>query len=335
MTKRPILPRHGCSVLGFWVRELFLSSLLRALYALGALGANSFLFLSPALAQDQNTSGRPLITGIHHVRMYASNLESTTAFYTKVLGFPSGGGGCQSVPPPCFPVSVLPAQQLQLLKTPTPAPKNQVAEIAFATSSVAQMRSFLTAKGVPASKILSDAGGRQHFELRDPEGNAIAFVQPPLKAVDYETSASQLSTHILHAGFVVKDLVRMKKFYVDTLGFRLYWYGGFKDEDVDWYEIQVPDGNDWVEFMLNIPETADHKELGVQNHFSLGVKSAQEAAARLHANGAAAFDGPEIGRDGKNALDIYDPDFSRVEVMEFTPTKEPCCHPYTSEHPKP
>ena len=307
----------------------------RALCALGVLYVNSFLFVSPAPAQNQNTSGRPPITGIHHVRMYASNLEDTAAFYTKLFDFPKGGGGCQGVPAPCFPVSVSPVQQIELVKAPSPAPKSWIAEIAFATSSVAQMRNYLTAKGVPASKILIDASGAQHFELSDPEGNAIAFVQPPLKAVDYETSASQLSTRILHAGFVVKDLERMKKFYVDTLGFRLYWYGGFKDEDVDWYEIQVPDGNSWIEFMLNIPANADHKELGVQNHFSLGVKSATEAAARLRVNGAATFDGPEIGRDGKNALDIYDPDFSRVEVMEFTPTKEPCCHPYTSEHPKP
>ena len=44
---------------------------------------------------------------------------------------------------------------------------------------------------------------------------------------------------------------------------------------------------------------------------------------------------PEIGRDGKWSLDVYDPDGTRVEVMEFTPAKEPCCHPYTADHPKP
>jgi hypothetical protein len=47
------------------------------------------------------------------------------------------------------------------------------------------------------------------------------------------------------------------------------------------------------------------------------------------------LDGPEIGRDGKWSLDVYDPDGTRVEVMEFAPAKDPCCHPYTADHPKP
>ena len=48
----------------------------------------------------------------------------------------------------------------------------------------------------------------------------------------------------------------------------MYWNGGFEESDTDWEEIQVPDGSDWIEYMLNIPPTAEHKELGVQNQFS-------------------------------------------------------------------
>jgi hypothetical protein len=87
--------------------------------------------------------------------------------------------------------------------------------------------------------------------------------------------------------------------------------------------------------MLNIAATADHQELGVQNHFSLGVTNAKAVASKLREHGATKFDGPEVGRDGKNAIDIYDPDLSRVEIMDFAPTKTPCCHAYTADHPKP
>ena len=87
--------------------------------------------------------------------------------------------------------------------------------------------------------------------------------------------------------------------------------------------------------MLNIPAKADAKERGVQNHFSVGVDKIQSAASQLHQNGLEKLDGPEIGRDGKWSLDVYDPDGTRVEVMEFTPAKDPCCHPYTADHPKP
>jgi hypothetical protein len=115
----------------------------------------------------------------------------------------------------------------------------------------------------------------------------------------------------------------------------MYWHGGFKESDTDWEEIQVPDGSDWIEYMLNIPPTADHKELGVQNHFSLGVPSSKAAIDLIHARGLKNTDEPEIGRDGKWAVDIYDPDATRVEFMEFAPAQAPCCNPYTAPHPKP
>lgn len=148
-------------------------------------------------------------------------------------------------------------------------------------------------------------------------------------------------------GFAAKYLHTLNKFYQDTLGFRLYWKGGFKDlppgtpekdSDIDWFEIPVPDGSDWVEYMLNIPGSADHQELGVQNHFCLGVRSMQKAIDQLHKNGLApdselADDKPEIGRDGRWQYDIFDPDLTRIELMEPTPVKDPCCNPYTAPHP--
>jgi catechol 2,3-dioxygenase-like lactoylglutathione lyase family enzyme len=276
---------------------------------------------------------RPKITGIDHVRLYVSSMDKSRTFYGDVLGLPASGGGCSGVTGPCFPINWY--QQVELEKAPAPAPQNWLAEIAFATDDVTKMRRYLLAHGIAAGAISKDGAGRPHFELRDPEGTRIAFVQKPAALADYEISRRQISSRMFHAGFVVKDLAKENRFYVDLLGFRLYWYGGFKDDGTDWYEIQVPDGDDWIEYMLNIAPDADHRELGVQNHFSLGVKNAQSAAAELRARGLSSFDGPEVGRDGKSSLDAYDPDGTRVEVMEFTPAQTPCCHAYTAPHPKP
>ena len=44
-------------------------------------------------------------------------------------------------------------------------------------------------------------------------------------------------------------------------------------------------------------------------------------------------DAPEIGKDGKWQLDVFDPDLSRVELMEFKPTQKPCCSDFTGPHP--
>jgi catechol 2,3-dioxygenase-like lactoylglutathione lyase family enzyme len=201
------------------------------------------------------------------------------------------------------------------------------------------MRRYLLTHGVTTSEIARGANDgfayNPHFEVSDPEGTLISFIQRVAYPPDSSPRGIAIYTQLLHAGFVVKDIAVENKFYLDLLGFRLYWHGGFKDDGLDWYEIQVPDGDNWIEYMLNIPANADHKELGVQNHFSLGVKDIHAAADQLHKNGLQKFDGPEIGRDGKWGLDAYDPDGTRVEVMEFTPAKTPCCHPYTAPHPTP
>jgi catechol 2,3-dioxygenase-like lactoylglutathione lyase family enzyme len=289
------------------------------------------VFLFQLAAQEKPR--RPRITGIDHVRLYISTADKAREFYTKFLDLPSRGGGCRGLSHPCYPVNSL--QQIETQLVPSPAPQNWLAEVAFRTDDIVQMRRYLLAHSVGATPISKDANGVRHFELRDPEGNPIAFIQRWECSPDWLSSGGQVGRKILHAGFVVKNTAAENRFYVDLLGFRLYWYGGFKDDGVDWYEIQVPDGDNWIEYMLNIPAKADHKELGVQNHFSLGVENAQSAAALLHANGLKSFDGPEVGRDGKNSLDAYDPDGTRVEVTEFTPAQKPCCHPYSAPHPTP
>ena len=124
--------------------------------------------------------------------------------------------------------------------------------------------------------------------------------RPPAKT-GYVPAPKQVSTRLIHAGFVVKDMAAENRFYVDLLGFRLYWYGGFKADGIDWYELQVPDGPDWIEYMLNIPGNADHKELGVQNHFSFGVKNVHDAATQLEPTASEHSMAPKSGVMAKTA----------------------------------
>jgi catechol 2,3-dioxygenase-like lactoylglutathione lyase family enzyme len=280
---------------------------------------------------------RPRITGIDHVTIYVSDVTKSRAFYSNVLGL-TPGCPCYGGPGSCF--LIRPSERRLLLK-PAPAGvrknvhQSWLAEVGFATDSVLQMRDYVRANGFRPGPMQKDSDGAQYFHVQDPEGNSIAFVHRPRAKAGYGAGSKQLSSHLIHAGFVVKDLAAENRFYVDLLGFRLYWYGGFKDEGTDWYELQAPDGSDWIEYMLNIPANADHHELGVQNHFSFGVKDVHAAAVELRAREFKTFDGPEVGRDGKDSLDAYDPDGTRVEIMELTPVEKPCCHPYTADHPKP
>jgi catechol 2,3-dioxygenase-like lactoylglutathione lyase family enzyme len=287
----------------------------------------------PLATTAKEQPARPKITGIAHVRLYCSSLEKSRDFYTKIVGLPSSGGDHAGVSRLSFPINTL--QSIQLEQAPSPAPANWVAEVAFTTDNVARMRRYFLAHGIKVSAVVKDTNGPPHFELADPEGNRIAFTQRPPSMEDYPITYNQIGKRLFHAGFVVRDSAVEDRFYRELLGFRMYWHGGFQETGTDWEELQVPDGSDWIEYMLNISPTADHQELGVQNHFSLGVPRIKPAFDLLLAHGLKTTDKPEIGRDGKWAFDIYDPDTTRVEFMEFQPAQKPCCHPYEAAHPVP
>jgi catechol 2,3-dioxygenase-like lactoylglutathione lyase family enzyme len=131
---------------------------------------------------------------------------------------------------------------------------------------------------------------RSIFAFRTRRETPIAFDHRLPPKVGYGPASKQLGLHLIHGGFVVKDLATENRLYVELLSFRLYWQGGFKDDGTDWYELQVPDGPEWIENMLNVPTSADHHELGVQNHFSFGVQDVHAAAAELRARGLQTFD---------------------------------------------
>jgi hypothetical protein len=87
--------------------------------------------------------------------------------------------------------------------------------------------------------------------------------------------------------------------------------------------------------MLGISPTADKHTLGVMNHISLGVPDIHAIANQLAQAGIKPSEPPQIGRDGKWQLNLYDADDTRVEFMEFTPVQKPCCSEFTGPHPVP
>jgi hypothetical protein len=75
----------------------------------------------------------------------------------------------------------------------------------------------------------------------------------------------------------------------------------------------------------------------VMDHFSLGVSRMSDAVAALARNHCECPNcaKTQMGRDGKVQLNLFDPDQTRVEFMEFAPAQEPCCSPFTGKHPNP
>ena len=90
-------------------------------------------------------------------------------------------------------------------------------------------------------------------------GNLVIFVQSGSnkQVAQAPPSPDAASRRIIHVGFIVRDAAKEDTFWRDVLGFRPNWHGGMTDTTTDWSSVQVPDGTDWLEYMLNIPAYAD------------------------------------------------------------------------------
>ena len=63
---------------------------------------------------------------------------------------------------------------------------------------------------------------------------------------------TRISKRIIHVGVTVKDRSASDRLYKDILGFHAIWHGGMTDSKTDWVDMRVPDGTDWLEYMLNV-----------------------------------------------------------------------------------
>ncbi len=272
---------------------------------------------------------RPRILGISRVKFYSTDIAAARGFYKEILHPEGACLWCEETPRSPLGI-MLSLNQMLTLSTPQGAPpSNLLSEIDFAVEDLKVLKSYLV-----ANKVAFSEDKKNYFvSLSDPEGHRVGFLEQQAHATQGLPGIKAME--LIHAGFVVRDRDAEDKFYKDLLGFHVYWHGGRTDDETSWVDMQVPDGTDWIEYMLKVPENATHKQLGVMNHIALGVPDIHAAQAQLIKNGWKGTEEPKIGRDGKWQLNLYDPDETRVELMEFKPNKEACCWPYTGPHPGP
>ncbi len=279
---------------------------------------------------------RPAIVGVAHIGLRTDDLAAARKFYTGILGFqepfsldkrPQEGNGLLLT---YFKVND--HQYIELFPELTDPKMDRLSHISFETTDAEQMRAYLASRGVKVpDKLEPMQDGNRGFNVTDPDGHTVEFVEFRPGSLHSRNFGkflpdTRISQRIIHVGVVVNDRAAADRFYKDILGFKLQWHGGMKDTDTDWVAMRVPEGTDWLEYMLNIHNPDPH-QLGVMHHLSLGVPSVQAGYELALQRGYKPSEKPQIGRDGKWQFNLYDPNFTRVELMEPKPVQKPCCSP--------
>jgi catechol 2,3-dioxygenase-like lactoylglutathione lyase family enzyme len=317
--------------------------------------ALGFLALACSIALAQTTPSRPPITGISHIAVYAADPAAAQHYYVDLIG-------CEKGPDPENPQAtryyVNSTQFIEVLPLRDKSSPNRLDHLAYKTADAEKLRLYLKAKGVEVpSKVEHSRDNEFWFDVKDPEGNTVRFVEwtgkRPALAIGKTTnpnlshenlvvipkSPQPVGTHIIHVGMLVHSREKEDAFYRAILDFKPYWYGGMQPDRIDWVSQQTPESHDWLEYMLSggDMQNVSQKQLGVLNHLSIGVVSVPKAFDTLKAGNrlSSPNDHTQIGKDGKWQLNLFDPDGTRLEYMEFSNVQKPCCSDFTAPNPSP
>jgi catechol 2,3-dioxygenase-like lactoylglutathione lyase family enzyme len=285
-----------------------------------------FLALSSAVfaAAPSSTTNppRPRILGISHAAFHVADLAKARAYYEGFLGYevtpqPPGSGTLR------FKINDLQAIEVVESRGITPD-ADRAHHFALQVEDAEAMRAYLKSRGVAVPpQVAIDANGNSGFQAQDPNGNAIKFVQHLATGRNVREkgkliSIRAISPRMMHLGVIIAELEVGRKFYEDILGFKEFWRGG-AGPMLSWVNYRVPDGEDYVEFMLYDKYPTIDRMRSAQ-HICLEVSDAVQAEALLKTRplpeGSRPMAALRTGVNGKRQVNTFDPDGTRVEIME-------------------
>jgi lactoylglutathione lyase len=301
---------------------------MRALLFLVTAGA-TILLLNAAIPVS-----RPPITNIANFVVKTDNVDAARKFYSGVLGYDEVFRHQRAISGPAelAVFKVNDHQYIEVAHTLANESDDKLIQIGFETADARKLRDYLAAKGVDvSSRVAKDADGNYSFVVKDPEGHNIEFVEylkGSLQSKNYGKAISdrRISDHMLHVGVHVKSPKEQDRFYKDILGFRFLWQGGPRDDRLDWISYLTPDGNNWIEYMVEHDGSPTTQQLGVWHHICVGTLDIQTVYKTVMDRGYKPPKEPGVNaRDGRWLLQLYDRNGTRTEVMVRKPVQKPCC----------
>lgn len=265
---------------------------------------------------------RPRILGVPHVAFRVHDIEASRHFYKDFLGYAEPFSIRTDGKLTMTFIKINDRQYIELAPETKPDEPRFI-HLALQTDDADALRRYVKSKGYPAPDKPAAKGRIRNTGtgLADPDGNRIDVTQyepgsESMKHVGKDMPDTRISTHLLHVGFYVSK-PETARYYIDLLGFREFWRGTADGVKASYSNLFAPEGTEYVEFLFAPPTPASS---GTTYHVALEVPDMDRAVAKLNASAARKdYKRPievKTGKNHKRQCNLFDPDGTRVELME-------------------
>jgi catechol 2,3-dioxygenase-like lactoylglutathione lyase family enzyme len=293
--------------------------------SLSALLATSILLsMAPTVGRSINPADQvpPVsVSGLSGVTFLTTDLAPLRRFYGQGAGLaeaPEGPSGIRFV--------VGARQWIAFQSVSDGGWARRLQHVTLEAADLDGLESVLRARGVSATWTGSDPRKRA-LQLADPAGNLIQVTKswaPPAAA---DTPTAPFSNHLQHIGLAVAYPLAepTMAFYREILGFpevfRLNAPGG----RLALVKFRIPGpGKELIELIFFDPPL-NKWAAGAFDHVNFEVSNIDDAYQTLHRRGIATQSKhlPTVNGEHLWAIDIIDPELTRVEVQVLAPTSAP------------
>jgi len=282
------------------------------------------LFFSawPALGSEPP---RPRILGLSHVALFVQDIGKSRAFYKQFLGFDEPFSLKRETGELHLTWIKINDHQTIELFPEKEARSDRLNHVAIETDNAEAMRAYLSSRGVKTpAKVDKGRIGNLNFNVTDPDGHAVEIVEYTSEGWTLREKGkfmpdTRISTRLMHAGILVGELEPALKFYRGILEGRETWRGANNPRQLSWVNVKLPESDDYFEFMLYAELPAPDKR-GSQHHLCLEVADVEKAKATLEGRASRiGYPRPfqiNVGVNRRRQLNLWDPDGTRIELME-------------------
>jgi catechol 2,3-dioxygenase-like lactoylglutathione lyase family enzyme len=261
------------------------------------------------------------VSGLAGATFLTTDVESLRRFYGRGAGLAEVPAGAEGIR-----FSVGARQWIEFQAVQEPNWPRRLLYLTLEARSPSEIEGVLRARGVPTVWIGSDPRTRI-LQLEDPAGNRIRVAGPQAALPAPPGGGAPFSEHLQHAGFAVvrSQAEATIAFYRDTLGWPEVVQMAGPDGRTALVKFRLPGpGRELIELIFFDPPL-NKWAAGSFDHVNFEVNDIDAAYRALHRGGIATQSRhlPTVNGERLWAINLIDPELTRIEVQVLAPTQAP------------